>query len=115
MYHTLGDTYLQMGKPLQAIEQYIRATEAAPNNPAAFNKLGVAYLDLQRPEEAVEPLQTALRLDPKFVEAAFHLGEAYERLGNKAAARDAYKQAEQQGAGTDWATRSAERLKALGN
>lgn len=114
MYHTLGDTYALMGDLEQALAQYARAVEVAPDNPAALNKLGMAYLERQRWGEAAQAFERATQADPGFAESFFHLGTALENQGDRASARRAYTQAMQIGVGTDWEDRAAERLQALG-
>jgi tetratricopeptide (TPR) repeat protein len=113
MYQTLGDTFQEMGRMDDALTQYEAAAEAAPDNPAVHNKLGMAFRDRARYEEAVAAFQQAIRADAGFVEAYFHLGETLELAGDRRAAGDAYQQLVEINPQSDWATRAAERLRAL--
>lgn len=94
-YHVLGDIYRDSGDNAKALEQYQKATQIqAPTEemPAAFNKYGVALLQVGRNEEAIKQFDQTIKLNKYFSEAYYHEGEAYEAMGKKDAAIQAYQQ-----------------------
>lgn len=114
MYHTLGDTYQEMGRPDDALQQYQAAVNAAPQNPAAYNKLGMALRDRGRLPEAEAAFRQAIAVAPEFAEAYYHLGEVLEEMGRRDEAGELYRRLVELAPQSDWGTRAAERLRALG-
>ena len=68
-----GKIALAAGAVQDAIAEYRRAIDAAPDNVSAHTDLAVALVRLQKPAEAIEQLEVALRLDPRNVSALFNL------------------------------------------
>ena len=64
--------------------------EARPASAAVHRSLGVAYYRAERWEDARAALAEARRLDPRDGVAALYAGLAAERVGDLAAAREAY-------------------------
>jgi len=94
-YFQLGVSYLDVGKPAEAVEALNQAVFKDPENAAAYIKLGLAYSALHKPKEAVAVFKMALRIkrDTVNAEAYYQLGLAYTALGKHADALSAFKQA----------------------
>ena len=91
----LAESYLQVGRYEQALEQADQVLRLHPENASAALIAGISLVRLDRPEEALAPLHTfvALRKDGPMarsdtaLEAAYYfLGESYVRLGRPAEA-----------------------------
>jgi len=93
-WFSLGMTYAELGRYLEAIAAYEQAIRLAPRPWAgAYFKLGVAYGDLGRHADAIQAYKQAIRIDPDDAMAHYNLGVNYADLGRYADAVDAYKQA----------------------
>ncbi len=64
----------------------------APSTAVEFYNFACFAIGESNWKEAAEYLAEALKLDPKFQEAAYNLALCYERLGQKAAAHQAWEQ-----------------------
>ncbi len=79
-YYFLGESYLELGQPEQAIPALEAAIAIERTDADALYKLGQAYLAVDDPQKAVEYLQRAVRLVPDFAEAYTALIDAYTAL-----------------------------------
>lgn len=68
-----GKIALAAGAVQDAIAEYRRALDAAPDSVSARINLAVALVRLQQQAEAIEQLEAALRLDPRNISALFNL------------------------------------------
>lgn len=66
----------QQGKLADAIVEFKKVTELAPDLPAGFVNLGAAYMDTKQYGEAIAPLERALQLNPDLPGAEQMLGYA---------------------------------------
>ncbi|MCB9764281.1 MAG: tetratricopeptide repeat protein [Alphaproteobacteria bacterium] len=80
----------QLGK---AADEYRAAITMHPCNAFAWVALGRLALRVGRPDQAVQSLEIGLELAPNHYGAATELGRAYEALGQRARAIDAYNAA----------------------
>lgn len=64
----------KQGRLTDAIAEFKKVTELAPNLPAAFVNLGAAYLQNHQYDEAIPPLKKSLELKPDLVGAQQMLG-----------------------------------------
>ena len=71
----------QAGNLNEAILEFRKVTELAPQLPAGFVNLGAAYLESRKYAEAIPPLKQALALDPKLAGADQMLGYALLSAG----------------------------------
>ena len=76
----------QQGRLADAIAEFRKASELAPQLPAAFANLGAAYLQNRQYTEAVPALKRALELNPDLVGAHQMLGYALLAQGYAAEA-----------------------------
>ncbi len=78
---------------MQAIKDYLAATEINPHDARIYSERGQLYLvRLKEYQKAVDDFSEALKLNPKDVESYSNRAEAYEKLGKKdLAAQDRVK------------------------
>lgn len=85
-----------------ALQLYNRAVSAEPRNATAYHKLGLTYLQLNQPQQSLEALQQATALDANLKSKLYlPLAEAYQRLHEFKAARQLYRQEQQQAPAID--------------
>jgi tetratricopeptide (TPR) repeat protein len=89
----LGNVLQQKGRVNDAILQYQKAVQLAPNYAQACNNLGGALLQEGRVDEAIPPLQKALLLNPGYGRAHNNLGNALLKKGDVAGALAQFQQA----------------------
>jgi tetratricopeptide (TPR) repeat protein len=70
-------TYLEAGRPQEALAQLLLATEQAPEDPGLQNNLGTAYLHLGNVAEAIGHYERALNLRSDMVPALYNLSRIY--------------------------------------
>ncbi|HZQ54296.1 MAG TPA: tetratricopeptide repeat protein [Bryobacteraceae bacterium] len=66
----------QQGRLADAIVEFKKVTELAPDLPAGFVNLGAAYMDTKQYDEAIAPLERAIQLNPDLPGAEQMLGYA---------------------------------------
>ncbi|MGE5257357.1 MAG: tetratricopeptide repeat protein [Hyphomicrobiales bacterium] len=81
------------GENREALEHFKKATEADPQDPAAWSGLGSCYAGLNDPEDAIAAYQQAIAANPKDESSHFHLGMYFDKLGRLDEAIAAYRQA----------------------
>ena len=70
-----GLTLEDLNKPAEALEQYQKATELAPDDPLPYINMGsLLYFQYKRTYEAKSALSRAVELDPNNADARFNLG-----------------------------------------
>lgn len=80
-YYFLGETYMQLGRPVDAIPVLEAALEISPVDADAIYQLGLAYDANGQPELAIERFQGAVRFVPDFEEAYRAMADSYSALG----------------------------------
>lgn len=78
------------------------AIRAEPNSAIYQADAGVVLMALGRNEEALIPLRRATQLDPSHADAHYNMGEAYQFLGQKDKAIEAFKIAMSLNRGLGW-------------
>jgi Flp pilus assembly protein TadD len=89
----MGMSEYMMGRPEDALQEVMRATELAPNDADAFYYLGRLHFSTDKFAAALAAFQRALELDPSSVRTENHLGQTYEALGRWPEAEAAYLKA----------------------
>ena len=79
------------GKAKQALAMYEEAAQRLPVNSTVIGRLGFAYLNRGRDAEAVQAAEKAVDLDPTNSEGWIVLGAGKFQLGDRKAAKDAYR------------------------
>ncbi len=80
-YYFLGESYMKLGRPEDAIPVLLAALEITRTDADALYQLGLAYQATGRHEKALESFRKAVRLVPDFAEAYQAMVESYEALG----------------------------------
>lgn len=89
----LGDDAMVGGRMDEAMAHYRAAVQVNACNGYAWDNMGAALLDAGYASRARDALQTAVRLSPRNVRAWVDLAHAFEMLGSKGDAIDAYHEA----------------------
>jgi hypothetical protein len=93
VYYNLGVCGLQLDHPAQAEERFTQLIERYPDEWRGWGGRGEARLALQRPAEALSDLQRAATLEPRAGHVQQLMGRAYLALGQREAARAAWRRA----------------------
>ncbi|MBT4739658.1 MAG: tetratricopeptide repeat protein [Rhodospirillaceae bacterium] len=86
----------------QALIHVNAAIRAEPNSAIYQADAGVILIALGRNEESLIPLRRATQLDPSHADAHYNMGEAYQAVGQKDKAIDAFKIAMSLNRGLGW-------------
>lgn len=77
----LGDNYLKLERPAEAIPVLEEALAISPTDADSLFLLGLAYLRAGQPQPALENFNRATRFVPDFAEAYAGMEECYQALG----------------------------------
>jgi tetratricopeptide (TPR) repeat protein len=86
----LGNCYIGLEKPEEAIAAYRQVIRTDPSNANAYYNLGLYYRQLGRYEAAVATFQDALDVDPKHIPSRLEMGEALGQMGRSEEEKQAY-------------------------
>ena len=89
----LADRLWIRGRTKAAWVEYRRALRDEPNSPQLLNRMARLELRLGRPARALRAAKKAASVDPDFGPSYVHMGVAFERTGDKKAARAAWLEA----------------------
>ena len=89
----IGELYLQMDQPDQALAQYEQLRQLSPEDPAVLTTLVNLYLRLNQVDRAVEVLETLARLQPNDYRYPWQLAQILAQTGQPDAAREQAQQA----------------------
>ena len=92
-YNNLGTRLLEIGRTQEAIANFQKALQIAPDYANGHNNLGKALLQAGRTEESLAHLRRALELDPNYATAYNNLGNTLLQMGRVQEAIDQYKKA----------------------
>lgn len=90
-WRNLGDVYVALSRPDEAIAAYLRASQLDPQDPRPHHSLGEVYRALGRTDEAIAAYNRAVALDPAYAPAHTGLGHIYTQTGRPAEAIAAYR------------------------
>jgi tetratricopeptide (TPR) repeat protein len=93
--YQLGLSYLETGKPSEAIQPLKQLVHKDPENALGYLKLGVAYSALHQYKDAIAVFKMAIQIRRDLVDAEtyYQLGQAYANTGKNSDALAALKQA----------------------
>ena len=80
-YYHLGESYLKLNRPTEAIPALEAALLISPTDADALYQLGLAYHASGQPEIAVQRFHEAVRFVPDFAEAYRSMAASYSALG----------------------------------
>ncbi|MCP3958203.1 MAG: hypothetical protein GY719_10160 [bacterium] len=86
-----GRAELDSGRRIAALEQFVRAVNAASDLPEAWEHVARTLRTLGRSEQALASFRQALRLDPYGLGARVGLARTLERLGRRTEAIDRWQ------------------------
>jgi len=95
----LGETYVEIGLPLEAVQEYEKALRIGGDYPDIRRKLATEYMRLNLLADAMRELRKALHRNPFFEEARADLGFLYMLMGRDDLARQEWSQVEPEGRG----------------
>ncbi len=78
----MGDAYMILKRPAEAVKAYKQAISITPDDPDYYVALAAALLPLQRPDEAYIAYQKAIEINPRYVRAHIKIGELLLTLGH---------------------------------
>jgi hypothetical protein len=89
----------EANKPKQALAVYEEAVQRLPVNSTVLGRLAFAYLNRGRDADAVQYAEKAVEIDPTNSEGWIVLGAGKFQLGDRKAAKEAYKKCAEQAKG----------------
>jgi len=92
-YRGLGEAFLGLGKPEEAIKAYQAGIAVAANDPELRLGLGKAYFAIGRADLAISALKEAQTLEPANPRILAMLGLASDAVGDHTAAQSYYRNA----------------------
>lgn len=87
----LGNARRDTGDAARAEQAYRTALDREPRSPDAANGIGVLLVQQHRAADAIRWFDQALAGSPRFIEARLNLGIAYQEIGNRDKAAEAYR------------------------
>ncbi|MDW8032486.1 MAG: tetratricopeptide repeat protein [Aquificaceae bacterium] len=78
-YYDLGMSSYMAKNYSEAIANFFRASQLAPNEPKVWNALGLAYMEVQEHQKSETAFLRALQVDKAYTEAKLNLGVLYYR------------------------------------
>ncbi len=78
----LGDSYYELGRYEEALEEYQKALRLRPDFVDILTKIGIALLEQRALEKAIQYFLKAKEANPRYLPASIHLGMAYYRRGD---------------------------------
>jgi tetratricopeptide (TPR) repeat protein len=112
--YNLGVTYQNMKAYDQALEQYKKLARERKDEPKYIFAAGYCHFYMDRYDQAVKWFDKVLALDPDHAQAQFALAATYEKQGDAAQARKAWRRYLEIDGGSEWAVEARKRLESLG-
>jgi len=89
----LGNTYLSLDRPMDALRVFKRLEALDPGfGPELYYNIGITYAELTEPDKAIDYLRSAVESDPSYYECLEALGRIYIDEERYTEARDALLQ-----------------------
>jgi hypothetical protein len=95
-----GQKLAEQGKPKQALAAYESAAKQSPEDSKVLSRLALTYLNQGRNNDAANYAARAVELEESNSEGWIVLGAARSQLGDRKAAREAYKRCAEVGKGS---------------
>lgn len=84
VYENIAQIYITAGKATEALQAFLEASAATPNNEVLKYNIGVLYLGNEEYQNAAKFFESAIQIKPDYKEAEYNLGVTYLRLGKAA-------------------------------
>ena len=106
----LGETYVELGMPMEAVQEFDRAIRIGGDYPDIRRKMAGEYIRMNLLEDAERELKRALHRNPFYEEARADLGFIYMLKGRADLASEEWSQVDPEGRGSGlvWAYRGRE-------
>ena len=91
MHAHLGDTYREVSKHAEAIDEYKKALKLCPTYADIRTRLGITYRENRQKDLAVKELEATVSESPHYKPARIQLGVAYYSQGEKSKAAKVWK------------------------
>ncbi|HYL68956.1 MAG TPA: tetratricopeptide repeat protein [Candidatus Limnocylindria bacterium] len=91
VHFSLGSVYLRTGKTPEAIAEFKRGLQLAPNSDEGYVRLGNAHMEGGQKEEAISAYKKAIEVNPYYWGHHIVLGNAYWSLGANDKALEEFK------------------------
>lgn len=85
VFENIAQTYISAGKADQALQAFIDASNASPQNEVLKYNIGVLYLNREDYTNSIKYFEEAVAIKTDYREAQYNLGVTYLRLGKNAA------------------------------
>ncbi|MCK6601679.1 MAG: tetratricopeptide repeat protein [Bacteroidetes bacterium] len=80
IYESIAQTYITADRGKEALQAFLEASEASPNNEALKYNIGVLYLGNEDFQNAIKYFEKAIELKTDYKEAKYNLGVTYLKL-----------------------------------
>ena len=90
-YHSEATVFMGLGRYDDAFGTIRAGLEVAPTDASLLSDMGLAFLRTEEPDSAVVYFARSLAYNPLLLTARGNLAVAYERTGDEARAREAYR------------------------
>ena len=90
LLNMLGVIFHQNNLHTEAVEEYLKAIEKAPDESQTFNNMGKSLLAMGKYDHAVKAFEKAIRLKPDYVDYYNNLGKVFLKTGACKAAVDMF-------------------------
>lgn len=80
-YIRRGNRAFDEGCQKEAMEEYSKAIELAPNDAVAYYNRGIVYKSLGQHEKAIKDYDKAIELAPNYADAFYNRGNVYKNIG----------------------------------
>ncbi len=111
--YNLGVTYQKMKLYKKALEQFEEVVRLRPGNTVYLFALGNSFFHTGRYDKAVDTFEKVIGLDPGHLKAHFSLAASLEKMGDKEAARRAWRRYLELDSSSEWANEARKRLELI--
>ncbi|MEN3033427.1 MAG: tetratricopeptide repeat protein [Aquificaceae bacterium] len=92
-HYELGLSAFSAKNYSEAIANFFKASQLAPNEPKVFNSLGLAYMEVKEYDKSEQAFRKALEINKDFTESRLNLGILFYRKGEYLKAREVLQEA----------------------
>lgn len=93
LLNMLGVIFHENNLHTEAVEEYLKAIENAPEESQTFNNMGKSLFAMGKYDHAIKAFEKAIRLNPEYVDYYNNIGKVYLKTGACKAAVDMFDKA----------------------